>query len=229
MEYWSKMTIFEQHEIFEIEVLKKLKNNHLLSPLVFGGGTMLRLCYELNRYSADLDFWFIKERDVEEYFNKIIQTLGRDYEITDSRLKFYTLLFEIRANNYPKKLKIEIRKEIKECDFQDTIAFSKYSTIQVILRAFTLEQIMKNKIDAFLDRGEIRDCFDIEFLLRKGIPLPEQNNSQILEISRRLNNFKKSDFKVKLGSILEQDIRQYYIKNRFNLLEQKIRDMNEII
>ena len=54
------MDVLKNHEIFEIEVLEKLKNGNFLSPLVFGGGTMLRLCYELNRYSTDLDFWFIK-------------------------------------------------------------------------------------------------------------------------------------------------------------------------
>ena len=53
------MNIFEKHEIFEIEVLEKLKNARLLDSLVFGGGTMLRLCHELKRYSVDLDFWRI--------------------------------------------------------------------------------------------------------------------------------------------------------------------------
>ena len=55
------MNIFEKHEIFEIEVLEKLKNTRLLDPLVFGGGTMLRLCHEMQRYSVDLDFWRIKD------------------------------------------------------------------------------------------------------------------------------------------------------------------------
>ena len=32
---------------------------------------------------------------------------------------------------------------------------------------------MENKIAALLERGEIRDGFDIEFLLRQGIPLPD--------------------------------------------------------
>jgi hypothetical protein len=41
-----------------------------------------------------------------------------------------------------------------------------------MLRAQTLAQTMINKVEAFLDRGEIRDCFDIEFLLRRGISLP---------------------------------------------------------
>ena len=54
------MDIFSEHEKFEIEVLDKMNSLKKLEPLVFGGGTMLRLCHELNRYSVDLDFWFIK-------------------------------------------------------------------------------------------------------------------------------------------------------------------------
>ena len=53
------MNIFEKHKIFEIEVFEKLKNERLIEPLVFGGGSMLRLCHELKRYSVDLDFWRI--------------------------------------------------------------------------------------------------------------------------------------------------------------------------
>ena len=55
------MDILEKHEAFEIEVLDRLSSAKLLDPLVFGGGTMLRLCYELKRYSVDLDFWFVRK------------------------------------------------------------------------------------------------------------------------------------------------------------------------
>jgi hypothetical protein len=48
------------------------------------------------------------------------------------------------------------------------IAFSRFATKQLALKAHTLNQTMINKVKAFLDRGEIRDCFDIKFLLRKG-------------------------------------------------------------
>ena len=138
-----------------------------LDPLVFGGGTMLRLCHELNRYSVDLDFWFIKNVAQHEYFEKIQREFKNDYEITDSQMKHHTILLELRSSLHPKRLKIEIRREVKDCDFQEKIAFSKFSTRQVLLKAHTLKQMMQNKIEAFLDRGEIRDCFDIEFLLRR--------------------------------------------------------------
>jgi predicted nucleotidyltransferase component of viral defense system len=197
----------------------------VLESLVFGGGTMLRLCHELNRYSMDLDFWFIKETPQKDFFQKIIKTFSKEYEITDSQIKRYTLLFELRSPLYPKRLKIEIRREIKACDFQNKIAFSKIAAKQVVLKAHTLPQVMKNKIAAFLERGEIRDSFDIEFLLRRGVELPVLNHQQIVQCKKKLAGFKDRDFKVKLGSIIEKNIRDYYLSNRFSFLEEKFASM----
>ena len=216
------MNIFEKHEIFEIEVLEKLKKARLLDSLVFGGGTMLRLCHELKRYSVDLDFWRIKDAPETILFDQIKEVLQKNYDITDAQMKHFTILFEIRSGYFPKRLKIEIRKEIREWDFQEKIAFSKFSTKQVVLKAHTLEQTMKNKIAALLERAEIRDGFDIEFLLRQGIPLPDLSNTDKTRMIARLDSFKENDFKVKLGSILESDIRAYYIENRFEYLRQKV-------
>ena len=175
------MDTFRQHELFEIEVLDKMRRFKLLEPIVFGGGTMLRLCHEMNRYSADLDFWFVKQTPQDEYFTRFKRLFEKDYEITDAQMKHFTLLFELRTLSYTKRLKIEIRREMADIDFQEKIAFSRFANKQIVLKALTLEQAMKNKVAAFLDRGEIRDGFDIEFLLRKGIALPEINSEQAKE------------------------------------------------
>jgi hypothetical protein len=219
------MDILKQHEIFEIEVLEKMNSAKMLEPLVFGGGTMLRLCHELDRYSVDLDFWFIKRKSHSTYFERVREAFEKEYEITDSQIKHYTLLFELRSALYPKRLKIEIRREKKDCDFQEKIAFSRFSTKQVLLKAHTLNQTMKNKFDAFLDRGEIRDCFDIEFLLRRGVELPAITNRQFNEFQKKLVRFKEKDFKVKLGSILENEMRKYYVEQRFGYLQEKLASM----
>ena len=216
------MDILRRHEEFEIEVLDKMTSAKLLEPLVFGGGSMLRLCHELNRYSVDLDFWFVKKISQQDYYDKIRSAIVKDYEITDSQMKHYTLLFELRSARYPKRLKIEIRRERIDCDYQEKIAFSRFSTKQVVLKAHTLDQTMKNKIEAFLDRTEIRDCFDMEFLLRRGIELPVLTGEQSIEFRKKLAGFKDRDFKVKLGSILENDTRNYYIVQRFSYLEEKL-------
>lgn len=215
------MEELRKHEIFEIEVLEKLKNNGLLEPLVFGGGTMFRLCYELNRYSTDLDFWFIKKVKPKAYFKEAEKILGRDYELTDAWIKFYTILFELRSKTYPKRLKIEIRKERTKCDFQERIAFSKYSTKQVILKVHTLQQSLKNKIQAALQRRDIRDCFDLEFLLRQGVVLDISADKR-RKLKKLTLSFKDKDYRVWLGSMLEMDTRKYYIDNKFEYLLRKI-------
>jgi hypothetical protein len=219
------MDTLQQHEIFEIEVLDKMNSARILEPLVFGGGSMLRLCHELNRYSVDLDFWVVKKIAQDRFFEKIRKTLEIDYEITYAQVKHYTILFEFRSPNYPKRLKIEIRREEKESDYQEKIAFSRFSTRQVVLKAHTLEQTMKNKIEAFLDRGEIRDCFDIEFLLRQGVELHLKDQRALLAFQRKLDHLTERDFKVKLGSILEGKFRDYYIRQRFGTLKEKLATM----
>lgn len=216
------MDIFEKHEIFEMELLGILNSGKFLEPLVFGGGTMLRLCYEINRYSADLDFWFIKKISEKKYFNKLKAYLEREYDLTDAKIKYYTLLFEIRSGDYPKRLKIEIRKGVKTCDFQERIAFSKYGTKQVILKVHTLQETMKNKVEAALNRREIRDCFDIEFLARQGIDLPLSRKT-LLDLSVLIDSFGDNDFKVTLGAILDANTRKYFISNKFSYLDGKIK------
>ena len=219
------MDILQQHEKFEIEVLDLLHRSRILDPLVFGGGTMLRLCHELNRYSVDLDFWFIKEVQETEFFANAKQLLAKNYELTDSQIKNFSMILELRSTTYPKRLKIEIRRKKTDMDFQESIAFSRFSTHQVLIKALTLEQSMKNKVSAFLDRGEIRDSFDIEFLLRRGIELPHLDQDSLERFQNKLNKFKQTDFKVKLGSILEQDMRRYYISRGFAYLQEKLRSL----
>ena len=220
------MDILKQHEIFEIEVLEKMNSAKMLEPLIFGGGTMLRLCHELNRYSVDLDFWFVKKILQKDFFIKARQAFEEVYEITDAQMKHYTILFELRTAQYPKRLKIEIRRKWKECDYQQTIAFSRFGTRQVILKTHTLEQTMKNKIEAFLNRGEIRDCFDIEFMLRRGVEIFFNDEGQSIAFRNKLVRLKDRDFKVKLGSILEDDIREYYATHRFHFLLEKLASMD---
>jgi len=206
-----------QQEIFEMEVLAWLKNKGFLRNMIFGGGTMLRLCYNLKRYSVDLDFWTYRVDKIDQFFIYLKNSLKMEYDLTDAQNKYYTLLFEIKKAPYLRKLKIEIRKENKESDFQETIAYSLYSNQQVLLKSFTLGQMMKNKIGALLDRKEIRDVFDIEFLTRKGVNV-SANYKELKKIKEIIKGFKKRDYYVTLGSLLADDIREYYKKDNFTYL-----------
>jgi predicted nucleotidyltransferase component of viral defense system len=215
------MQNLSSHEKFEIEALDTLNSKRLLEPLLFGGGTMLRLCHGLNRYSVDLDFYFSKDVNIESFHEKMLDCLSGRYKITDSAKKHFTLLYEFKSKDYPQRLKIEIRKGMQEFKYEESIAYSQYSNYQVLLKTLTLKQMMENKIRAFLDRALIRDCFDMEFLLKKGIEL-DVDRKTALEIKSRINKFKKKDFSVGLGSLLDVVERKYYSENGFKVLLSRI-------
>ncbi|MEW6068649.1 MAG: hypothetical protein AB1610_10215 [Nitrospirota bacterium] len=81
--------------------------------------------------------------------------------------------------------------------------------------------MIKAKIEAFLERKEIRDIFDIEFLLKKGIDIDA--SPQILrKIIKEINSLTKNDYSVKLGSLLEEEQRRYYVSENFKILKSAI-------
>ncbi|MCM8762871.1 MAG: nucleotidyl transferase AbiEii/AbiGii toxin family protein [Candidatus Omnitrophica bacterium] len=212
-----------KQEQFEIEILNKLNSKGLLRSLIFGGETMLRLCWGLNRFSVDLDFWVVKRINSDRLFNAVKNCLAEDYFIKDATNKFYTLLFEIKTKVYPRSLKIEIRKEPKKINIEQAIAYSKYSNLQVMVKTVSLKDMMYAKIKAFLEREEIRDAFDIEFLFKKGIPL-DCSEEDLKNLLKTIRSLTKRDYAVKLGALLEEKERNYYITNGFKILELAIKE-----
>ncbi len=101
---------------------------------------------------------------------------------------------------------------------EQLIAYSKYANTQVFLRAVSLIDMMKSKFEAFLDRQEIRDVFDMEFLFKKGVPL-EASDDTLREVLRLINTFSRRDYIVKLGSLLEKEQREYYSVENFKILK----------
>jgi predicted nucleotidyltransferase component of viral defense system len=212
-----------KHEQFELEVLDRLQSGRFLTNLIFGGGTMLRLCHGLDRYSVDLDFWTAKDVDWRRYYLKLEKYLMQYYKLADSANKHFTILFELKSAQFPRSLKIEIRKEAKIIKTKTCIAYSVNSNVQVLVKTVALDAMMQSKIEAFLSRKEIRDAYDIEFLLKRGIPLnaDQETLGKLLAGLKRLG---KRDFSVKLGAVLDASKRQYYLENKFSILETNLRD-----
>ncbi len=210
-----------KQERFELEVLDKFKTAKLLDKIIFTGGSMLRLCYGLNRYSVDLDFWILKNVDQNKLYEELSICLSKYYTLKDAANKFYTLLFELKSKDYPRSLKVEIRKERKEVQIERSIAYSIYSNNQVFINSVSLPDMMKAKICAFLDRKEIRDVFDIEFLLRKGVAL-DASQKELDDILKNINSLTKNDYNVKLASLLEKEEREYYKNEGFKFVKSKL-------
>lgn len=215
------MQTLQNLEKLEIEVLELLNSIKVLDYLYFGGGTMLRLCHNLNRYSTDLDFWLDTNTDSKSFFTTIKKSLSENYRLVDSANKKFTLLYEIKSTYVNRSLKIEIRKEQQNFEWERKIAFSKFTNKQVLVKGLTLKQMMLNKFDALLSRKIIRDVFDIEFLVMRGVDLPGEK-AKLQNAMQIINNFKEQDYKVILGSILDEKERKFYLENRFQLLKEEI-------
>jgi Nucleotidyl transferase AbiEii toxin, Type IV TA system len=198
------MQSLQNLEKLEIEILELLNSIKVLDYLYFGGGTMMRLCHNLNRYSTDLDFWLDKKSDPKSIYTKCKSSFFDAYQLTDSANKKFTLLFELKSTTVNRRLKIEIRKEQTDFDWERKIAFSRYTNKQVMVKALTLNQMMRNKIEALLSRKLIRDAFDIEFLLMRGIGLPKDKD------------------KISKAFQIEEKDRKFYLENRFKLLKEEL-------
>ena len=120
------------------------------------------------------------------------------------------------------KLKIEIHKTIAPPGgSEEKIAFSSHFPTQVLVRGFTLRQMLKHKVLALIDGGEIQDAFDLEFLVRKGIVL-DLSEKQRGTVMKKLKRFQKKDFEMKLGDIVLPELRDYYNQQGFAHLEERL-------
>jgi len=224
------MQTLQNLEKLEIEVLDLFNSIRVLDSLYFGGGTMLRLCHNLNRYSTDLDFWLDKQGDSKSIYLTIKKSLSDNYKLTDSANKKFTLLFELKSPSVNRSLKIEIRKEQQNFEWERKIAFSRFTSKQVMVKGLTLNQMMKNKFEALLSRKIIRDAFDIQFMLMRGIEIPKDpastakqgEKNRLKQALQVINSFKERDYKVTLGSILDEKDRKFYLENRLSLLKEEL-------
>ncbi|MDD5439030.1 MAG: nucleotidyl transferase AbiEii/AbiGii toxin family protein [Candidatus Omnitrophica bacterium] len=206
-----------RHEKIEMAILDGLHSRRILERLIFCGGTMLRLCHELNRYSVDLDFWFTERAHREELYEKTQKFLGEAARLKKSCKTENMLTFEFAVPAYARALKCEYRYREGTVACENKIAFSKNSNSQVLLRAATLEEMMNAKIQTFLDRVQIRDAFDIEFLMKRGIAV-KATKEDIARMLTLLGQFKPNDYKVALGSLLDFKEREYYRNAKFSYL-----------
>ena len=223
------MLELDLHEKLEMETLDIMRRQKALDKLIFCGGTMLRLCFGLNRYSTDLDFHLMNGKDYKKDFKMLKEAFVREgFEITDYQEKHFTYLMELRGKDYPRRLKIEIRKQpTDDTLIMQSIAFSKSAPIlQVKLTTYTLEQMWKDKVRTFLDRHEIRDLFDIEFLLRRGAgKLADIDQKILTELLKELEGLSEFDFKNRLGNLLNTADRKFYMENKFAFLNGELREM----
>ncbi|MDR1796724.1 MAG: nucleotidyl transferase AbiEii/AbiGii toxin family protein [Clostridiales Family XIII bacterium] len=181
-------------EIMQQTILAGLHRGGFFEKAAFYGGTALRLCYGLDRFSEDMDFTLIlpdPEFTLEPWFPYIKQEflmLGHE-QVTITRkekkghltfvdsafLKDTTELYNLQGGRLPQmRIKIEIDTD-PPLDFWTTLK-PVHIPYSFMVHCYALESAYAGKMSALLyrqwkNRVKGRDWYDFEWYVRQGVAL----------------------------------------------------------
>lgn len=126
---------------------------------VLHGGTAIWRCYNGNRFSEDIDIYLVKdEAKINLFFSKL-EKVG--FIIEKKKFTDNSLYSSLRLDRTLIKFEI-IFKKVKG-------VLKEYTTVEGnLISVYTLspEELIIEKINAYLNRLKIRDLYDLFFLLR---------------------------------------------------------------
>lgn len=192
-------------EEYEVLVLRGLLEAEFGGKLVLKGGTALRLAYDSPRFSDDLDFSVLGKISPESFLKTVEKIANRHLNttLTDARKKYYTIFALFRIVDPLLKLPFSIKVEIstrkvaweKGKDYELTNLKSPASNIIVLGNTATLDRLKKDKLQAFRERREPKDLYDIWFItakLEEEFKLPSHRLSK-RSIKQGLNKYLPKD------------------------------------
>lgn len=222
-------------EYFQHLLLAELYRIAASEKLLFKGGTALRVLYGSPRFSEDLDFSLIgvpanrAKVFVEELFVVAlteVERMGIGVDIgTKSNVTrggyLGTATFRMAGFNPVEiKINISIRKGGETRGEVDAVAGDFVPTYTIVhLPQFAL--VNEKVFGALVERKKPRDFYDLYFMLRKGMFLPEQKKRLSRIAGRIIADAKKVDFRGELGIFLPAN-QQAIIRNFAKVLEAEM-------
>jgi len=207
----DKFTIFREY--LQILFLNCLYKEKLAEKIHFKGGTCLHLFYNSPRFSEDLDFsTTLSEKKIKNFLKEIIKNF--QIEVPKSSLSFiyqgknslrFKLKYESKFLKFPQTIRLDFSFERT---FLEPNILSLKTKFPVnffsLVSCQKEEEILVEKIRAFLWRGKGRDIFDLWYLLDKGILI----NKKLLEKKLKAINleFHKEFFLEKIKNYPEKKI-----------------------
>jgi predicted nucleotidyltransferase component of viral defense system len=188
-------------QIMQEVALAGLSRTDFFEKAAFYGGTALRIFYGLDRFSEDLDFSLLEtnpEFSLEPYFPAILtefESLGikvsikekdktKQTSIDSAFLKTETIWKELILEDIIKQTGVKSNKLIKikiEVDRKPPLGFETEEKLLIrpfsfYVKCFTRPSLFAGKMHALLyrkwrDRVKGRDWYDLEWYIKKGIPL----------------------------------------------------------
>ena len=154
---------------------------HSSKPKVyFKGGTAIRLLLKSGRFSEDLDFTAeLTAKELDPLVNETVKKMSAI--IPDMTLKrteenkfAYTGILSYQAEGMKQPLNIHLDFSLREKPetSKETVLESDFPVVPLpVVRHMDWQEILAEKIRAFLYRLKGRDVYDLWFMLQKGVEL----------------------------------------------------------
>ena len=186
---------------------------------VFKGGTCLRICYDLERASEDLDFSTLldakKIKKIAKECFKNFDLLNIDFEVFSEKEFKGNLRIEARFNgplfngskSSTNTLKIDFNKS--KTKNKEAKAIPKiFSDIPVFtIIALSEKEILAEKIRALINRSQARDLYDVWMLLQTNTEIDAKLLKQKLkEEKSNINKLRipaKEAYEIELKNLLK--------------------------
>lgn len=208
-------------EYIQIVFLSILYSTKESQKIYFKGGTAIRFLLKSARFSEDLDFTAelaTKELDeaVSETIKKVSLTVpGVRLKKTDEGRASYTgiLSYQPEGMKYPLNIHLDFSlREKLETSTQTVLETDFPVAPQPVVRHMDWQEVLAEKIRAFLVRAKGRDVYDLWFMLGKGVELDwdminrkvkmHRITTSLQDILNRIGEFDEKKLKNDLGRFL---------------------------
>ena len=156
-----------------VEIVYKLDERAVLH-----GGTAIWRCFGSNRFSEDLDFYLSTHKDLKNSFVNECKKYG----IEPKKFKKTTNIVFAKVAFGNAEVRVEGNFKVKKDAF--LASYERIDSSAMPVYTLRPEELLMEKINAYLSRAFIRDFYDVYFLLDSG-------KVSYKEVKRKLREFLK--------------------------------------
>lgn len=175
--------------------------------IYFKGGTALRILYNSPRFSEDLDFnsSLINFKGIEDLLVDTLAQMEKEnvsFSLKEAKQTTGGFLGVVSFEAFEQHMEIRIEVSLREADKKcETVAVTGNDYVPPYnLIAVTEKELVAGKMRALLDRKKPRDFYDLYFILRKQLPIP--NKKTVLAKALTALRASKINFDVELKQFL---------------------------
>jgi len=227
-------------EYLQLQFLNYLYQEKEAENIFFKGGTAIHLLLNSSRFSEDLDFSTkLDQQEIKNMIKSVQKKLNKELPGLTIFLLYqgkksirFRLKYSLSDFKYPFIIRLDF--SLKEKPLDQAVSSPLLTNFPMaffpIINHFSSQEMLVEKIRAFLARGKGRDIFDLWFLLEKKVPfkfkLVDQKLKQVgkkfddQKLTQKIKKYPQKKMEQDLSRFLPQPQRKMIktLKNRLVLV-----------